>query len=114
MAYADQTTGRASSKVDLVGGGIASLATAVFMIRDGDSPGCNITIFEEPDKIGGSLDGSGTPETSNVLRGGRMIESKASSANPPMSACFGATAFRSTSRATSSRSRCRFAPAVRS
>ena len=67
---------QAPAKVYLVGGGIASLAAAVFMIRDGNIPGCDITILEELDKIGGSLDGSGTPETGYVLRGGRMIESK--------------------------------------
>jgi MCRA family len=47
------------SPVYLVGGGIASMAAAAFMIRDGDVLGHNITIFEELDKIGGSLDGSG-------------------------------------------------------
>ena len=68
--------GPATAKVYLVGGGIASMAAAVFMIRDGDIPGHNITIFEELDKIGGSMDGSGSPETGYVLRGGRMFESK--------------------------------------
>ncbi len=33
-------------------GGIASLAAAVFMIRDGDVPGGNVTILELSDKIG--------------------------------------------------------------
>lgn len=60
----------------LVGGGIASLAAAVFMIRDGDLFGQNITIIEESDNIGGSLDGAGTPELGYILRGGRMLESK--------------------------------------
>ena len=60
----------------LVGGGIASLAAAAFLIRDGDVPGHRITIFEESDRIGGALDGSGTPEDGYVLRGGRMLESK--------------------------------------
>jgi oleate hydratase len=60
----------------LVGGGIASLSAAAFMIRDGDMLGHNITIFEELSVIGGSLDGSGSPETGYVLRGGRMLESK--------------------------------------
>ena len=36
----------------------------------------NITILEELDKLGGSLDGSGSPENGYVLRGGRMLESK--------------------------------------
>ena len=63
-------------QVYLVGGGIASLAAAAFMIRDGDVPGHNITILEELDKLGGSLDGSGSPQNGYVLRGGRMLESK--------------------------------------
>ena len=63
-------------QVYLVGGGIASMAAAAFMIRDGDVPGHNITILEELDKLGGSLDGSGSPQNGYVLRGGRMLESK--------------------------------------
>ena len=63
-------------RVYLVGSGIASLAAAVFMIRDGDIPGHRITILEELKQIGGSLDGSGSAETGYVLRGGRMLESK--------------------------------------
>ena len=63
-------------RVYLVGSGIASLAAAVFMIRDGDIPGHRITIFEELEQIGGSLDGSGSAESGYVLRGGRMLESK--------------------------------------
>ena len=60
----------------LVGGGIASLAAAAFLIRDGGVRGQNITILEESPKIGGSLDGAGTPEDGYVIRGGRMLESK--------------------------------------
>src|ERR1019366_1175287 len=60
----------------LIGAGIASLAAAAFLIRDGDIPGQNITILEESSKIGGSLDAAGTPEDGYVMRGGRMIESK--------------------------------------
>ena len=67
---------RSDTKVYLVGGGIASLAAAAFLIRDGDVLGHNITILEELDKIGGSLDGAGSPKNGYVLRGGRMLESK--------------------------------------
>jgi len=63
-------------QVYLVGGGIASLAAAAFLIRDGDILGQNITILEESNTLGGSLDGSGSPEKGYVLRGGRMLESK--------------------------------------
>lgn len=67
---------RAGGKAYLVGGGIASMAAAAFMIRDGDMLGADIKILEESGVIGGSLDGSGSPEDGYVLRGGRMIESK--------------------------------------
>jgi oleate hydratase len=67
---------RSTANVYLVGGGIASLAAAAFMIRDGDVRGHDITIFEELDRLGGSLDGSGSPQSGYVLRGGRMLESK--------------------------------------
>lgn len=65
-----------STAVYLVGGGIASLAAAAFLIRDGDIPGHNITILEESAKIGGSLDAAGNAKDGYVMRGGRMFESK--------------------------------------
>lgn len=64
------------AKFYLIGGGIASLAAAAFLIRDGDIPGQNITILEESAKIGGSLDAAGNPKDGYVMRGGRMFESK--------------------------------------
>jgi len=72
----EHNAARSDTRVYLVGGGIASLAAAAFLIRDGGIPGKNITIFEELDRLGGSLDGAGSPEEGYVLRGGRMIESK--------------------------------------
>ncbi len=66
----------AEINVYLIGGGIASLAAAVFLIRDGDIPGHKITIFEQLEHLGGSLDGAGSPQEGYVIRGGRMLESK--------------------------------------
>ncbi len=60
----------------LIGGGIASLAAAAFLIRDGDFKGRNIKILEESPRLGGSLDASGDPDQGYVMRGGRMLESK--------------------------------------
>ncbi|MGB8030462.1 MAG: oleate hydratase [Terracidiphilus sp.] len=60
----------------LIGGGIASLAAAAFLIRDGDVPGHNITILEESPRIGGSLDAAGNARDGYIMRGGRMFESK--------------------------------------
>ncbi len=59
--------------VYIVGGGIASLSCAVFLIRDGRVPGGNIHLFEETRVLGGSLDGAGSPEEGYVIRGGRMM-----------------------------------------
>lgn len=70
------TSGSVNRHFYIVGGGIASLAAAAFLIRDGDVPGCDITIFEESDRFGGSLDGAGDPVGGYVMRGGRMLESK--------------------------------------
>ena len=64
------------AKAFLVGGGIASLAAAAFMVRDGGVPGPDITILEGLGTVGGSLDGAGSPEHGYVLRGGRMLEAK--------------------------------------
>jgi len=71
-----KTGARSEAKVYLVGGGIASMAAAAFMIRDGDIIGHNITIIDEGDRLGGSLDGAGSAQDGYVLRGGRMFESK--------------------------------------
>jgi oleate hydratase len=57
----------------LVGGGIASLAAAAFLIRDGKLPGDHIHILEAADLLGGSLDGAGQADAGYVLRGGRML-----------------------------------------
>ncbi len=59
-----------------VGGGIASLAAAAFLIRDAHVSGHNITILEELSRLGGSLDGTGSSKDGYVTRGGRMMESK--------------------------------------
>ncbi len=72
----ERSAERSNAKVYLVGGGIASLAAAAFMIRDGDILGRNITILEQLDILGGSLDGPGSAKDGYVLRGGRMFESK--------------------------------------
>lgn len=66
----------APAKAHLIGGGIASLAAAAILIRDGDMLGSHIIIYEEKPSLGGSLDGCGSAERGYVIRGGRMLESK--------------------------------------
>lgn len=58
----------------LVGGGLASLAAAAFLIRDGQMAGDRITILEASADTGGALDGSGNAETGWLIRGGREME----------------------------------------
>jgi oleate hydratase len=58
----------------IVGGGIASLAAAAFLIRDGDVRGSKITILEESATLGGSLDAGGTPDAGYKMRGGRCLK----------------------------------------
>jgi len=58
----------------LVGGGIASMASAVFLIRDAHVSGDSIHIYEQLESVGGSLDGSGGPVDGYLVRGGRMFE----------------------------------------
>lgn len=72
----DKSTESSASTFYLVGGGIASLAAAAFLIRDAHILGPRIVIIEQLDRLGGSLDGAGTAQDGYVLRGGRMIESK--------------------------------------
>ncbi|GAB78160.1 oleate hydratase [Austwickia chelonae] len=58
----------------LIGGGIASLAAAAFLVRDARMPGENILVLESLERPGGSLDGAGSPQQGYVVRGGREIE----------------------------------------
>jgi oleate hydratase len=80
MTATDQRTKPGPSgpaRAYLVGGGIASLACAVYLIRDGRVPGERIHIFDESALLGGSLDGQGSAEKGYVIRGGRMFDERA-------------------------------------
>ncbi|MGD8340450.1 MAG: oleate hydratase [Gammaproteobacteria bacterium] len=58
----------------IVGGGIAGLAAAAYLVRDGGMPGESIHVLEQSDLFGGSLDGAGDPDSGYAIRGGRMFE----------------------------------------
>lgn len=60
-------------KAYFVGGGLASMAGATYLIRDCNFKGENISIYEGLQMLGGSNDGIGTPESGFVCRGGRML-----------------------------------------
>lgn len=56
-----------------VGGGLASLAGAAYLIKDCNFKGENIHIIEGMNVLGGSNDGAGDPLTGFICRGGRML-----------------------------------------
>ena len=56
-----------------IGGGLASMAGAAYLVRDCNYPGDQITIFEGMKILGGSNDGAGDPGQGFVCRGGRML-----------------------------------------
>lgn len=58
----------------LVGSGLASLAAACFLVRDGQMPGKNIHILEAMDIAGGACDGIYDPSRGYIMRGGREME----------------------------------------
>ena len=58
----------------IVGSGLAGLAAAVFLVRDGGVPGENVTVVEKGHLPGGALDGLDVPEKGFVIRGGRELE----------------------------------------
>ena len=57
-----------------VGSGLASLAAAAFLIRDGQMEGSRIHILEEAELPGGACDGILRPDIGFVIRGGREME----------------------------------------
>lgn len=58
----------------LVGSGLASLAAACFLVRDGQMKGEHIHILEELSIAGGACDGINDPQKGYVIRGGREME----------------------------------------
>lgn len=79
MKNYDRINARKPENIDqrhahILGGGIAGLATAAFLTKDGHMPATNITIYEQLDVVGGSLDGSGNAEDGYISRGERELE----------------------------------------
>jgi oleate hydratase len=61
-------------KAFIIGGGIAGLAAAAFLIEDGHMPAQNITVYEQLKEIGGSMDACGNAKLGYVSRGERELE----------------------------------------
>lgn len=73
MYHPHEPAGIKGRKAHIVGGGIAGLATAVFLIDDAKMPGKNITIYEKKPVMGGSMDGTRN-EQGYLCRAERELE----------------------------------------
>lgn len=72
------TVNNSQPKAYFIGGGIASLAGAAYLIKDANFPGENIYIFDSSKRLGGSLDAQYLPVSQGyIMRGVRMFEEKA-------------------------------------
>ncbi len=61
-------------KAIIIGGGIAGLSAASYLLRDAKMPGKNITVMEARSKSGGSMDGFFIPGKGYVISGGREMD----------------------------------------
>ena len=66
--------GRKNQRAYIIGSGIAGLATAVFLIKDGGMKGENSNIIDNRPQAGGSFDGQGSAKTGYLCRGYRIFE----------------------------------------
>ena len=74
FARPKKPTGVDEKNAYIVGSGLASLAAACFLVRDGQMPGSHIHILEAMDIAGGACDGIFDPARGYVMRGGREME----------------------------------------
>ncbi len=73
--HAPKPEGIEQRRAFIVGGGIAGLAAAAFLVDDAGVPGENITIYEKSKVVGGSMDGMADNESFGYLcRGERELE----------------------------------------
>jgi oleate hydratase len=63
-------------KAHLVGGGIASLAAAAWLIRDAGFLAGNIRVYEAGDGLGGAMAMAGGPDAGYILPTGRVFEAQ--------------------------------------
>lgn len=61
-------------KAYIVGGGIAGLSAAAFLVRDAQMPGKNITVYDQLPVFGSSMDAAGSAANGYVSRGERELE----------------------------------------
>src|SRR6185437_8390772 len=63
-------------KAHIVGGGFGGLAAAIYLIRDLDVSGEDITIYEAGDRLGGAFVLAGSAETGYILPTGSVFDAK--------------------------------------
>ena len=71
FARPEKPEGVENKSAYIVGSGLAALAAACFLVRDGQMPGDHIHILEAMDVAGGACDGIFDPSRGYVMRGGR-------------------------------------------
>ena len=64
----------AEKHAHIVGGGMAGLAAAAFLVTDASMPAENVTVYDSLPLMGGSMDAAGTPKTGYTSRGERELE----------------------------------------
>jgi oleate hydratase len=74
FAHPEKPEGVDRKSAYLVGSGLASLAAACFLVRDGQMKGERIHILEALSLPGGSCDGINDPTKGFVMRGGREMD----------------------------------------
>ena len=74
FARPEKPAGVEEKQAWIVGSGLAALAAACFLVRDGQMPGDHIHILEAMDVAGGACDGIFDPSRGYVMRGGREME----------------------------------------
>ena len=74
FARPEKPAGVEDKQAWIVGSGLAALAAACFLVRDGQMPGDHIHILEAMDVAGGACDGIFDPTRGYIMRGGREME----------------------------------------
>ncbi len=65
----------ADKRAHIIGGGIAGLSAAAFLVSDAHMPADQVTIYESLPRMGGCMDADGSAEDGYTCRGERELES---------------------------------------